>query len=198
MLLCFFDSEKHYFEHLGGHLRRFEVVACVFKNCNFSTNIYSTFATHRHRKHNSHSLEDFKTDVLKKHPEASVAQDDTHVDDDPEPLDNEPQELSQDIKEKFGHLFLKLESTFNVPSKCIDEIVDELQFISCCASGPVLRDVVESTLKSHNCDLDPAVISDLVKNCLRVTPNKYSFRGRWAFHYFIQEKTIHEETFCSC
>lgn len=29
--------------------------------------------------------------------------------------DGEPQELSQDIKEKFGHLFLKLESMFNVP-----------------------------------------------------------------------------------
>ena len=166
----FFYSEKQYFEHLGGHLRRFEVVACVFKNCNFSTNIYSTFATHRHRKHASHSLEDFKTEVLKNHPEPSVAQDETYVEDDPETLDDEPQELSQDIKEKFGHLFLKLESTFNVPNKCIDEIVDELQFISCCASGPVLRDVVESTLKSHNCDLDSAVISDLVKNLCESHP----------------------------
>ena len=43
-------------------------------------------------------------------PEPSVAQDETYVDDDPEPMDDEPQELSQNIKEKFGHLFLKLES----------------------------------------------------------------------------------------
>lgn len=63
-----------------------------------------------------------------------------------EPLGEEPQELSQDIKEKLGHLLLKLESTFNVPKKCIDEIVDELQFISFCASGPVLRDVVDPVL----------------------------------------------------
>lgn len=87
-----------------------------------------------------------------------------------EPLGEEPQELSQDIKEKLGHLLLKLESTFNVPKKCIDEIVDELQFISFCASGPVLRDVVESTLNSHNCDLDSAVISDLVKNLCESHP----------------------------
>lgn len=169
--LFFFNSEKQYFEHLNNHLRKFEVVACVFKNCNFSTNIYSTFATHRHRKHQSHTLEDFKTEVLKSKPnEPMFAQDETYVEESLELWDGEPQELSQDIKEKFGHLFLKLESMFNVPNKCIDEIVDELQFISTSASGPLLRDVVVSTLKSHNCDLDPAIISDLVKNLCETHP----------------------------
>lgn len=62
-----FDSERQYFEHLGSHLRRFEVVACVFKNCTFSSNVYSTFASHRHRKHSPHGLEDFKDEVLKKY-----------------------------------------------------------------------------------------------------------------------------------
>ena len=173
-LLCcsgFFDSEKKYFEHLGSHLRKFEAVACVFKNCNFSTNIYSTFATHRHRKHQSHTLEDFKTEVLKSQPyEPMFAQDETCVEESLDLWDGEPQELSQDIKEKFGHLFLKLESMFNVPNKCIDEIVDELQFISTSASAPLLRDVVVSTLKSHNCNLDPAIISDLVKNICETHP----------------------------
>lgn len=69
-----FDSERPYFEHLGSHLRRFEVVAYVFKNCSFSTNIYSTFATHRHSKLSRHGLEDFKTEVLKKYPDSAVAQ----------------------------------------------------------------------------------------------------------------------------
>lgn len=61
----YFDSEKQYFEHLGSHLRKFEFVACVFKNCNFSTNMYSTFTTHRHRRHHSQCPDDFKTEVLK-------------------------------------------------------------------------------------------------------------------------------------
>lgn len=201
-LLCcsvFFNSEKQYFEHLNNHLRKFEAVACVFKNCNFSTNIYSNFATHRHRKHQSHTLEDFKTEVLKSQPnEPMFAQDETCVEESLELWDGEPQELSQDIKEKFGHLFLKLESMFNVPNKCIDEIVDELQFISTSASGPLLRDVVVSTLKSHNCDLDPAIISDLVKNICETTPYKYCLGDRWPFHNFIQEKRIYEEAFFSC
>lgn len=54
-----------------------------------ATSVNSTFATHRHRKHASHSPEDFKTEVLKKHPEPTVAQDETYVEDCPEPLDEE-------------------------------------------------------------------------------------------------------------
>ena len=138
-------------------MRKFEFVACVFKNCSFSTNIYSTFATHRHRKYSPHGSEDFKNKVIKKYPDHTVAPDESLFvkdEDDTEFLVKEPADLSQVIKERFGHLLLRLESTFNVPNKCINEIVDELQFISCCASSaPVLRDVVESTLKSHNCDL---------------------------------------------
>ncbi|XP_033991703.1 uncharacterized protein LOC117487157 [Trematomus bernacchii] len=175
-LLCnsSFHSERIYLEHLGSHLRRFEVVACVFKDCSFSTNIYSTFVTHRHRKHSQHGPEHFKTEVLKRYPDPTVAQDESlfteDEDDGPEHFVEEAEDLPQVIKEKFGHLLLKLESTFNVPNKCIDTIVDELQFISCSASGPVLRDVIESTLKSHNCDLDEAVISDLVKNLCESHP----------------------------
>ncbi len=49
-----FDSERQYFEHLGSHLRKFEVAACVFKNCTFSSNIYSTlFLFVAVRKHNT-------------------------------------------------------------------------------------------------------------------------------------------------
>jgi hypothetical protein len=57
-----------------------------------------------------------------------------------------------------------------VPNKCIDEIVDELQFLSCSSSGPVLRHVVESTFKKHNYDFDSALLSDLVSNLCESHP----------------------------
>ena len=63
-LVCnsfFFDSERQYFEHIGSHLKRFEPVPCVFKGCGYKTNIYTTFHSHKSRKHNPHSVEDFKT-----------------------------------------------------------------------------------------------------------------------------------------
>lgn len=141
-----FNSEKLYFQHLGSHLRKFEVGACVFKDCNFSTNIYATFATHRNRKHKPHNLE-----VLKIYTLPAVDRNDSvfgENEKEAEPLFEEYEDLSQIIKGKFGYLFLKLESTFNVRNKCIDEIVDELQFICCSVSGPLIRDV-ESTLKQH-------------------------------------------------
>lgn len=97
-------------------MRKFEVVACVFKNCTFSSNIYSTFASHRHRKHSPHGLQDFKEEVLKKYSDSVFAQEeplvDTEEEEDPQPLIEEDNDLSQIIKEKFGSLFLKLESTF--------------------------------------------------------------------------------------
>ena len=103
---------------------------------------------------------------MKKYSVPFVAQDEPLFDteeEDPQPLIEEDKDLSQIIKEKFGSLFLKLESTFNVSNKCIDEIVNELQFISCTASVPVIRELIESTLRIHSCELDTAVISDLVK-----------------------------------
>lgn len=148
-------------------------MSCVFKNCSFNTSIYSTFATHKHRKHNKHSLEDFKTEVLKKYLNLTVLQNDSEVAEDDTELDEtlvEAQDNLSELIKKFGQFFLKLESNFNVSNRCNDQIVDEIQFISSSASAPVLKDVVEPTLKSHNCDIDPTVISDLVKNLCESNP----------------------------
>lgn len=60
-----FDTEKQYFEHLRAHLKKHETVHCVYKDCDYSTNIlYPTFASHKSRKHNPHCLEDFKHSVF--------------------------------------------------------------------------------------------------------------------------------------
>jgi len=40
---------------------------------------------------------------------------------------------------ELGSLLLKIDCIFNVPRRCIDEIVEELQFITCSASAPVIK-----------------------------------------------------------
>lgn len=50
--------------------------------------------------------------------------------------DEEIAELPNLIEQNLAHLLLKLESIYNVPHRCIDELVEELQFISSSASGP--------------------------------------------------------------
>lgn len=36
----------------------------MFKGCAFKTTIYNTFHTHKNRKHNPHTLNDFKAEVV--------------------------------------------------------------------------------------------------------------------------------------
>lgn len=44
-------SEAILFSHLRGHLKNREMVECPFKNCNYSTNVYSSFNAHKSRTH---------------------------------------------------------------------------------------------------------------------------------------------------
>ena len=59
-----FPTEKEYFEHVGHHLKSNETVECMFKVCNFQTNINGTFKAHKNRKHTPHTVSDFKGTVL--------------------------------------------------------------------------------------------------------------------------------------
>lgn len=59
-----FASANDFLKHLRFHLKRHETVTCVFKDCNFKTNVYGTFAAHKSRKHTPHLLTDFKSIFL--------------------------------------------------------------------------------------------------------------------------------------
>ena len=137
-------------------------MCCVFENCPFKTNIYGTFASHRSRKHTPHTLDDFKPELLQRYvnPLNPVDEDDTEgaVSEDAE--DNDMRELPNLIEKHIAHLLLKLERIFNAPQQCIDELVEELHFISSSASGPILKDILQSCLKKHNCEVDDVIISD--------------------------------------
>lgn len=69
----------------------------------YSKTAATTFAIQRHRKHSPHGTEDFKTEVLRKYPDPTVAQDEysfVEDEDDPESFIEEPEDVSQVIKEK--------------------------------------------------------------------------------------------------
>lgn len=58
------STERDLFSHLGLHFKSHETVACVFKNCNFKTNIHGSYHSHRNRKHKPHTADDFKTGIV--------------------------------------------------------------------------------------------------------------------------------------
>lgn len=170
------STEKEYFVHLGRHLKKLETVSCVFKNCNFKTNIYGTFAAHRSRKHTPHSLDDFKEDVLKRYvrPSNTTDSNDSFDQENDQPymddIEDDLRELPKLIEKSFAHLLLKLESIFNVPNRCIDEVVEELHFISHSACTPIIKDILQSCLRRHNCAIDEVVVSEMVKDLSSANP----------------------------
>lgn len=97
--------------------------------------------------------------------------------------------------QKKGHLLLKLESIYNVSNKCINKVVDELQFISCSVSGPVITDIVTSCLRKRGCVVDDdSIISDLVKDVCETKPINSVLRGGWTPCHTIQEKGMKNKT----
>lgn len=175
-----FHTEKQYFEHLGGHLRKHETVTCVFHNCDFKSNVYSTFQSHKSRKHNPHSLKDFKTSVLKEYQEQTQEEDSSvgteNVSSELQEEEIEEEDLDQIIIKRLTLLFLKLECIFNLSHTCIDELADELNFITSSASGPVLKKNILDTLRKHGSALEDSVISDLVRDLCQLNPLTTAFR----------------------
>lgn len=59
---------------------------------------------------------------------------------------------------KFALLFLKLESIFNVSNRCIDEVIKELYLISHSCIWSIIKNIIQSCLGKHNCEIDEAVV----------------------------------------
>lgn len=151
-------------------------MSCVFENCHFKTNIYGTFASHRSRKHTPHSLDNFKPELLQRYVNPLNAGDSPVVEEDSEDAvieeheNDEMRELPNVIEKNLAHLLLKLESIFNVPQRCIDELVEEMHFSSSSASSPILKDILQSCLKKHDCQVDDSIISEMVTKLCECNP----------------------------
>ena len=59
-----YSSSREYYSHISTHLKRYETVTCMFENCSFQTNIYTTFTSHKSRKHGTCTVKDFKVGVV--------------------------------------------------------------------------------------------------------------------------------------
>lgn len=94
-----------------------------------------------------------------------------------EGYDEESKELPDTIEANLAHLFLKLESTFNVPKQCINEMVEELNFISSSASGPVMKEILQSCFAKHKWQLDDSVITDIVTELCKSNPISQALRS---------------------
>ena len=86
-------------------------------------------------------------------------------------------ELSKLIEKSLSHLMLKLDCIFNVPNRCIDKVVEELHFISHSALTPIIKDILQSCLRRHNCEIDEAIVSEMVKDLCDANPISSALGG---------------------
>lgn len=213
--LCDFaelSSEKDYFIHIGGHLKNGQTCRCVFVGCTFETNIYSTFYSHKHRKHSPHCLKDFKPGVVTVHKgseasEESVESDSAdvletpyaHADEDA-PSDNEynivsVESLSAIIKKKLGCLLLKLEVLLHVPALAVDELVEALHFLLTFATVPLAQATISDVLKKHNQSVNDTVIKALAVAVCESNPVGQCFGKDGLLATAFRRRKFYKETF---
>lgn len=70
-------SETGLFSHLRKHLKNHETVTCPYKDCRYSTNVYSSFNSHKSRAHQASLATDFQSDIVSEDPhnlQASISE----------------------------------------------------------------------------------------------------------------------------
>ena len=105
----------------------------------------------------------------------------------------EDEDLHKISIKRLGLLLLKLEGIFNVSNTCIDELLAELHFLTASASGPVIKEIVLSTLRKHSCTFEDSVISELVKDLTQLNP--FCAAIHQTFKQSVQESAIYEGAF---
>lgn len=133
-----------------------ETVTCMFKGCEYKSNVYSTFKSQKSEAQLTY-IERFKHGVVQG---TSVAETEEPGVLDSEEFCNESQsddvdlDKSKDqpeiIEQKIAAVLLKLENIFYVPSAAIDELLEEFQYLLSTASLCSTRNVIHDTLNSYN------------------------------------------------
>ena len=139
----------------------------MLKGCEYKTDVYGTFKSHKSRKHSLHSFVDFKDGVV--HGLSVTETAEPGGSDNEECCDNSQSDVDLNttknqediIEQKLAALLLKLENIFHVPSVAIDELLEELQYLLSTASLCSTTDVIQDTLSSHSLHVDHTFMKEL-------------------------------------
>jgi hypothetical protein len=167
-------SQETLFTHLRGHLKKRETITCPFKNCNYSTNVYSSFNTHKSRIHANSS--DFSDEIVSTENATVNAADldyeDNFLSQHADSFDNpeedsvcDSSQLRAQLRHNLSSLFLKMQTVLHVSDMATQEIVEHLSQIF-SLSQPLIRDTVKETLQRHDISITEATLNDLVNEVM--------------------------------
>lgn len=172
-------SERDYWRHIYAHLKKNEVVTCMFLDCKFQTNIlylyiyiFFSFKSHKCRKHSSFSTKDFKPGLVVSslaYPESPSNISDNNVDDIHE--DAQPgssagsvNDLPDVIEQNLAAALLKLEHFSHVTSKAINDFLVELHHLTDSLSKCHAENVLFYIFQKHKLQVDRPVIDEIISS----------------------------------
>ncbi|XP_063047290.1 uncharacterized protein LOC134441029 isoform X1 [Engraulis encrasicolus] len=162
-------NEREYFIHVNTHLRKNEVVSCMFTGCTFQTSVYGTFKSHKSRLHNPHTLADFRPEIVRRTavplpPSSSDLGVTEGVEEDLPPVEQAVPHspVPNTLQKELAAALLKLEHLVLVPGTAIDDFLQNLHFLLTTASASLFRGSLNAILESHNLQIDDSVVTEIV------------------------------------
>lgn len=132
--LKMFAMKAYYFRHLKGHLRRHETLRCPFAGWEYKTNRLTNFASHSTRKHQTHTTNDLRNQVITETENLNTDTTLNFGDDD----DHDARQSSQTVQEatdsgcesvdietlehKLASVFLKMQTVLHISKSAIHNI----------------------------------------------------------------------------
>lgn len=173
------STEREYFQHIYQHLKNKETVTCAFQNCEYKTNVYENFKSHKYRKH-SGTVNTFKPGISSvDESSASVASDISDV----EIIESDvnlnsafdngySENLEKDIELKIASVLLKLEHIFLVSNAAVDELLQELNYLIGSVSVAITQKTISQILQDNGCQFDQSVVEKLASVLCETNPVK--------------------------
>ncbi|KAK0137892.1 hypothetical protein N1851_025902 [Merluccius polli] len=187
--LCDFKDvcdEKQVFSHLGLHLRSHQTVRCPFVNCDFTSNVVSTFSSHRSRSHKHHTVKDLRTveggivvtETADEEPVGQTASND-HIPSTSAVRDCEDRVDAPSLEHKLASLFLCMQTVLHISKQATQKILEELNDIVHYSRSHAEQNVRE-VLHKHNQEIDDNVVEEVTEAVLRANPLYESTKAKGA------------------
>lgn len=151
----------------------------MFQNCEYKTNVYENFKSHKYRKH-SGTVNTFKPGISSVDESfASVASDISDV----EIIESDvnlnsafdngySENLEKDIELKIASVLLKLEHIFLVSNAAVDELLQELNYLIGSVSVAITQKTISQVLQDNGCQFDQSVVEKLASVLCETNPVK--------------------------
>ncbi|XP_041863678.1 uncharacterized protein LOC121653945 [Melanotaenia boesemani] len=175
-------TQRTFFTHLGHHLKNQETVHCPFLHCDFKSNNFKTFSSHRSRKHkNTKGIRN----CFRSNPEKETFVTEPHVLDqssnsevvalpsssraDSSENGGEDFVEAETIEHKLASLFLCMQTVLHVSKSAVQKIIEELNDIL-HFSKQHSHERVRQILTEHNIKVDDSVVQEVTDAVFNTNP----------------------------